>query len=404
MDTKVDSKAPVLKKAWDKFNASMEASRQAIEAAKSFDDPAHRAQGYYSLMEAQAMAYNWVVAPRLNHPRIFTHTAWATYLYTIAGNCPDIIYSVLPLDGKHTYRVRGRHGDVRLLLMQVMNKPMGVEGSRCTGNYEFAKSDSGSDVIDIILSPTRQEGNWVPLDPESDLNVVFLRRFLLDWEEDPGEIDIEMIGELKGYDELSETALAKRIEMAADFNLAIIKNWGIGFYEFVMKMSGDKFNSWTNIPGEVMANIAGSATCNYAFLPFDIKPDEAIVIEMDVPEGSAYWSFQLIDVWDKSLDFMHEQTDFNMKGAAIDADGKVRAVISFSDPGIKNWLNPMGRHQGICALRNYRSKTFTNPICQLVKTSDIFKHLPADTVKVTSQERKASVERRRPAILRLYRG
>ena len=91
MDVKAESKSPILKKAWDKFNASMEASREAIEATKNFDDPAHRAQGYYCLMEAQAMAYNWVVAPRLNHPRIFTHTAWATYLYTIAGNCPDII-------------------------------------------------------------------------------------------------------------------------------------------------------------------------------------------------------------------------------------------------------------------------------------------------------------------------
>lgn len=400
----MESKAPILKKAWDRFNASMEASRQAVEATSHFDDPAHRAQGYYCLLEAQAMAYNWVVAPRLNHPRIFTHTAWATYLYTIAGNCPDIIYSVMPLDGRYTYRVRGRYGDVRLLLMQVMNKPMGVEGSRCTGNYEFTKANGGRDEVDIILSPTKQEGNWVPLDPASDFNFVYLRRFLLDWDEDPGEIEIEMIGKQEGYDELSETALAKRIEMAADFNLAIMKNWSIGFYDFVMKMAGNKLNTWTNIPGEVMANIAGSASCNYAFLPFDIKPDEAIVFEMEVPEGSAYWSFQLTDVWDRSLDFMHEQTDFNMKAAAIDADGKVRAVISFTDPGIKNWLNPMGRHQGICALRNYRSRTFSNPTCQLVKASEVGNYLPAATAKVTPQERKASVERRRPAILRLYRG
>ena len=400
----MDSKAPILKQAWDKFNASMEQARQAIEATPRFDNPAHRAQGYYALLEAQAMAYNWVIAPRLNHPRIFTHTAWATYLFTVAGNCPDIIYSILPLDGRHTYRVKGRHGDVRLLLMQVLNKPMGVEGGRCTGNFEFCKADTGQDEIEIILSPEKHEGNWVQLDPTSDMNVTVMRRFLLDCEEDPGHLDVEMIGELQGYDEQDEAAVARRIGMAADFNLAVIRNWGIGFYDFTMKMANNTLNAWTTIPGELMANIAGSASCNYAFLPFDIKPDEAIIIEMDPPQDSVYWSFQIVDVWDKSLDFMHNQTDFNMGSAAIDSDGKVRAVLSFDDPGVTNWLDPMRRAQGIVALRNYRSKTFTTPSAKVVKAVDVAKHLPADTKRVTADERRRCVGRRRAAILQLYRG
>ena len=400
----MDSKSPVLKKAWDKFQLSMETARQAIEATPRFDNPANRAQGYYALIEAQAMAYNWVVAPRLNHPRIFTHTAWATYLFTVAGNCPDIIYSILPLDGRHTYRVRGRHGDVRLLLMQVLNKPMGVEGGRCIGNYEFCKADTGQDEIEIVLSPEKHEGNWVPLDPASDFNVIVIRRFLLDWEEDPGHLEVEMIGELAGYDEQDEAAVARRIEMAADFNLAVVKNWGIGFYDFTMQMANNTLNAWTNIPGELMANIAGSASCNYAFLPFDIKPGEAVIIEMDPPQDSVYWSFQIVDVWDKSLDFMHNQTDFNMGSAAIDGDGKVRAVLSFDDPGVANWLDPMRRAQGIVALRNYRSKTFTTPTAKVVKAAELRQHLPDDTTFVSTEERCVTVARRRPAILQLYRG
>ncbi len=403
----MESKSPVLKAAWDKFNASMENARQAIEATPRFDNPENRAQAYYALMEAQAMAYNWVVAPRLNHPRIFSHTAWATYLFTLGGNCPDIYYSILPLDGRHTYRVRGRHGDVRLMLMQVLNRPMGVEGSKCTGNFEFAKSDSGKDEIDIILSPAEpkdNKANWIPLDPDSDLNMIVMRRFLLDWREDPGELEIEMIGELDDYNELDESRIARRIEMAADFSLAMIKSWAIGLWEFMMQLGGGKVNEWVEIPGQMMAAIAGSATCNYVFLPFVIKPDEAVIVEMDVPVGSAYWSFQTFDAWGKSLDYMHNQTDINMGRAVIDNDGKVRAVIGSSDPGVANWMDAMGRHQGICALRNYRSLTFTTPTAKVVKAVDVRKHLPTDTRLVTTEERRKIVGSRRPAILDLYRG
>jgi hypothetical protein len=101
---------------------------------------------------------------------------------------------------------------------------------------------------------------------------------------------------------------------------------------------------------------------------------------------------------------MHEQTDINMKSIVVDADNKVRAVISFDDPGVANWMNPMGRAQGICALRNYRSKSFSNPTVRVVKASEVKKHLPAATKMVTPTERRKVIEHRRVAILRLYRG
>lgn len=404
MQINTESKSPILKAAWDKFHASMELARQEVEKAPRFAHPDNRAQAYYALIEAQAMAYNWVLAPRLNHPRIFIHTSFATYLYTIGGNCPDIVYSVVALDGRHTYRIRGRHGDVRLLLMQVFNKPVGVEGWRCTGNYAYSRHDDGNDQVEVVLSATPHEGNWVPLDPDSGFNMILMRRFLLDWNEDPGELDIEMQGELADYDELDEVQMAQRISMAADFNLAVIKMWGIGFLDLTLQLAGGKCNVWGGAPGEQLGNYAGSASCNYAFMAYELQPDEAIIVEMEPPAASAYWSFQLVDVWNKSLDFMHRQTDINMKRATIDADGRMRAVICFEDPGIANWLDPMGRAQGICALRNYRSATFTTPSARVVKFAELMQHLPSDTRRVTPEQRRDAIAARRKGLLRLYRG
>jgi hypothetical protein len=397
----METKAPVLKAAWDHYYESLEIARQELEATVRFDNPEHRAQGYYMLMEAQAMAYNWVVAPRLNHPRIFTHTAWITYLYSIPANCPDIIYSILPLDGRYRYRLRGRYGDVRMMLMQVFDHPMGTAKANCTGNYEFTPHENGAE-IDIILSATEQPGNWIPLDGESRFNMVIFRQFLIEGDSDKGELVIEMLDQHQDYDEASEHHMAERIHQAAEFMLATIRNFCLRFYDFVMQVSGGKQNTWGVIPGEQMQNIAGSSTCCYAFLPIEIREDEALIVEFTPPAKSIYWSFQLFDVWSKSIDFMHAQTDMNMENMVVDNDGKVRVVISLQDPGTANWLNPLGRHQTVCAWRNYRSSDAFDHSCQKVSFADIGKHLPTDTRYFEPAQRTAFVKKRRQAILKLY--
>lgn len=400
----MNDKSPVLASAWKKYHESLETARQAVEQNPRFADSEQRAQAYYALLEAQAMAYNWFVAPRLNHPRLFTHTAYATYLFTLGGNCPDFRYGVMPLDGRYEYRLKGSFGDLKLMLVQVFNRPMGCEGSVCTGNYEFVRPENDDNHIEIVFSAKEQPGNWIPLDGNSDMNFVFIRRLMLDLADEPDNLDVEMIEELDDYDELDETAMAKRIEMAGDTQLAIVRNWVLGFYEFAMKMSGGEVNKWGHVPGEMMKDIAGSDTCNYSFLPFDIADDEAIVIEQEPPPDSFYWSFQLVDPWLKSLEFMHAQSDFNMKHAAIDDDGMVRAVICLKDPGVANWLDPVGRRQGVCAFRNYRSTSFPDPDCRKVKVEDLMDVLPSGTRMVTLEERRAAVAKRRTTILAHYGG
>ena len=108
---------PTLVEAWDKYYAGIDAARQAMEATPRFrDNPDHRAQMYYSLAEAQAMAYNFAIAPRTDQPYFHTHS-WFSYFYTLGGTCPDFYYGTLFLDGKNSYRIKGRFGDLKLILM-----------------------------------------------------------------------------------------------------------------------------------------------------------------------------------------------------------------------------------------------------------------------------------------------
>jgi len=396
------SKSPLLKAAWDDYYASLETARQEVEACPRFDNPAHRAQAYYLLMEAQAMAYNWVLAPRLNNPRIFTHTAWITYLYSLPANCSDFIYSNMPLDGRYRYRLRCRFGDVRMMMLQVFNGPMGIPSAQCTGHYEFLPSQDGEDMVEIVLSADKQEGNWISLDRASRFNMVIFRRVILVGDTDPGDLQIEMLDTYEGYDETSEAAVAERINLATEFQLATVRNYMLNFYDFVSSLSGGKQNAWGVVPGNQMGSIAGSSACTYAFMNVDLEEDEALLIEMTPPRESIYWGYQLYDVWSKSFDFMHRQTDLNMESIHIDGDGKARVVVSLKDPGVANWLDTTGRFQSSMAYRNYRSTDAFDQRTEVVKIADLKDKLPSDTKWVSPQERKTIAAKRRPAILGLY--
>jgi hypothetical protein len=78
-----------------------------------------------------------------------------------------------------------------------------------------------------------------------------------------------------------------------------------------------------------------------------------VIVEQELP-NSAYWGFQLGDVWSRPIEPMHRQSDINGRRAVVDADGRVRAVISQPDPGVPNWMDPGGRTEVVIVTRNYR--------------------------------------------------
>src|SRR4030095_4447797 len=74
---------------------------------------------------------------------------------------------------------------------------------------------------------------------------------------------------------------------------------------------------------------------------FDIAPDEALVIETEMRAQVRYWSIQLADLLSNGLDWFNCQSGLNGHQARLDSDGKFRAVVAMSDPGVPNWLAPL---------------------------------------------------------------
>lgn len=397
---------PVLAEAWQRFHTAQQTVLGWMQDTPRYKDvPQHRAKAYHTLMEALAMAYNFAVAPRMHHPRLQVMTGWQTDFYTLGQNCPDFHYAVLMLDGAQTYRLTGDMGDCPLILLQVLNHLSGHPESKAIGNHDlgdFAKGDGRS--FDIVLSADHHNGDWIPLDRDCDRHFILVRRAMNAPTDTPARLNIERISPIPDnhYDaeEFDEATMARRIDAATGFLEYLIRDFNISLFDFY-RNTGGGFNHMAFLPGTITSQV-GSPSSNYAMAVYDLAEDEALVITLDALPDGQFWTFQTGDVWSRSLNFTHRQTSLTMRQVNVDSDGAFRAVVSHRDPGVRNWLDTCGRLQGTVVFRNYKATTQPVPRTEKVKLADLDRYLPADTARISADERAAALTARRQAYLKLY--
>jgi hypothetical protein len=83
---------------------------------------------------------------------------------------------------------------------------------------------------------------------------------------------------------------------------------------------------------------------------FRLAPDEALVIEF-VPPATRYWTVTLENIWHECIDPRRRNSSITNAAAVADAAGKVRVVVSETDPGVENWIDTGGRHRGWMTIR-----------------------------------------------------
>ena len=407
-DTAMNDAAPesAVQAAWHRYLAMLDDMRVKIEAAPQFvAHPDQRGMAYRHLMEVQAMTYNFVVAPRTAHPRLFRNTAWQTEFYSIGGNGPDFDYRTLFLDGQHTYRLSGRFNDSRNVFAQLNNKTAGLEGSRNIASLDFRDFQYASDgSFSVILSADRHDGNWIELLRDADYQWMMFRPTVETWDEVAAELTIERISPIPDgscdSDEYSEAVIARRIDAAAAFARYVLTDWTIGYVPLVLRSAGEtnKFAVFsTEDAGEL-----GSPVAQYLQCVFEVERDEALILEFDEEPNGAYWSLQLYDVWQHSLGLRTRQTTLNGRQMSKDKDGAVRIVLSYRDPGVVNWLDNAGYTRGEVTWRNYKVTKNVPHRIHRMKFEKIAAHLPPETPRISPEQRAAELVRRREAYLRRH--
>ena len=75
-------------------------------------------------------------------------------------------------------------------------------------------------------------------------------------------------------------------------------------------------------------------------------------------------------------------------------------MISHRDPGVANWLDAGGHTVAPITARYYNAVSKPIPVLKRVKFDDLNNHLPADTARVTPEERQVLLRRRRDSVVR----
>jgi hypothetical protein len=392
-----------MNEAWRSYRAIVEEMREVVLAQPWAHDQKSRARIEYAIQEIQAVTYNHVIAPRPDYPSLYIQTAFQPVIYSCMMHPADFLNRRSFLDGRRRYRIVGKRGNSLFVDFQIINVYYGQDNPKNIGNYDLDKFAIDADgSFEIFLSAEPHPGNWIKLDPSTgDRNFLNIRESFGVVEGERGaEMYIERIDDAPGTLEFDEAALIDRLDRAARFYRFAVEEW-------IIKLNKDILdNVGTNqIFLDSFAANQGGGNNPSAIYPtgvWRLEPDEALILESEVPDAK-YWNVQLGDICWRVLDYAYHQTCINNFHAHLNEDGRFRAIISHEDPGVANWLDPMDNSQGIFIFRFYRFDRPVTPTAKKVKLSEIWDHLPADTRRMSKEERAAKQVKQTRAVRARYR-
>ena len=128
---------------------------------------------------------------------------------------------------------------------------------------------------------------------------------------------------------------------------------------------------------------------------WDLGPDEALVIETDIPRAR-YWGLQLATLgWFEQVDPIQRITSINQHQAIPGQDGRIRFVIAHADPGVPNWLDTAEHRDGLLTYRWFWPEMDPTPTSRVVKLADVRNVLPAKTATIDAQARRDEIRTRK---------
>jgi hypothetical protein len=319
------------------------------------------------------------------HPVLCVQRTSTDDIVTWGMECPDCIYTRAVLRGGESYRLFGNRGTARYVGLQTMN------GIAATANELVDELDVDADGnFEVVLSPDERPGNWMRI--EGDHPTLTVRHFFYDWDtEVASSLHIERLGDAvdSNGDSLDPAAAVSRQLVAlGDFvhdNLAF-------FLQFGAAAPPNGF-----LPPIDRTDIGAAAENRPVIGRWELHPDEALIVEVEPPEG-IYWSFSIGNPWWETIHYGRHQSSLNAHQAAVDSDGVVRVVLCERDPGVANWLDTAGHSNGPIILRCVRTETAPTPSTRVVPFDQVHAELPPDTTTVDAEERASILAGRRKAV------
>jgi hypothetical protein len=371
--------------AWDNFTDQLrQIGHQMIAKLpdRLRDDPQVRQEAGRLLLEALASRTIAAISADGNHPMFLP-----TMNLTLNAGTPnaDTTYRSAVITAGGEYRLRGEIGSLRVLML-------GQSGHNFDDFKTLHLDKAGH--FDVILSPIRPQGytgDWWQLAPT--VKSLLLRQVAFDWatERDP-RVSIERLDKPVERPRPDAADLEQRLNGLAAAT-------GKSALMFVDHVEGLRQQGFLNRLHEFdVSHLGGLVGQFYYEGAYELKPEEALIIQAKVPSGCAYWSILLTNDIYETTDWYNNQSSLNGSQARVDRDGLVRFVVSSKDPGVPNWLDTAGYPSG--AIQGRWNGCANNPIptVQRVASADVRQYLPADTPVISPAQRDEALRERRSEV------
>lgn len=441
-----------LRAAWDRMIAELERARDAIDDPSLMPPPENErmlAEGYRYLM---GFMHGGVERAFFEDPArpFFRHALHILNKGTIDN--PDAIYFVAPLDGHRSYTLRGQapapgRKPPHYLIFELTDGCIaGDSGSLAelrpglkaqTGwidSTQLAFEADGS--FEILLAPepptgfagnfvaTRRETTRPGPDGSNERHACYVsgRQLFQDWEnEDPFHLTLTAAEPVDAPPPYGAADAAAQLRRFGELVRGQMHFWN-QFYTILLEThgkhpgglgekDGPRFmprNAFNPVNAASGATGGGQATNLYAGGVFELEPDEALLVENEIPVPPQFTGFGLANLWGESLDFACHQSSLNGFQAETDSDGVIRYVVAHRDPGIANWLDTTGHREGFLTPRWSYSEIpdrehWPRIRARKIAFVEIQQALPPSTRRVGDSERREAIRIREAHVRRRYR-
>jgi hypothetical protein len=333
----------------------------------------------------------------------------------LGGDNADFVYLQAWIDGESVYKISGNRGTARFLNFTVqgprpekdvyygadhpnLHEPFGdTPEANLTGDDLVTEWD-GSFVL-YVGGPERGP-NWLPTTPGS--RKLFLRQGFDDWSETSAQMRIERIDMTGPRAVPTPEDLTTAMAWAGDFLTGAMRDWPDRELEIGSLYGEPEPNVFpaARFEGEAEERDARRGRV-IVTMPWRLASDEALVFEF--PDDGAFWMLTNMGAFWNSMDYLYRPVSWTPARTAVDADGRVRLVLAHDDPGVHNWIDTQRFAEGYLTFRSIGSRALPEVTTRVVPASEVYDALPADTRRVTPEERIVQLHRRFDAIRRRFR-
>lgn len=319
-----------------------------------------------------------------NDPDCPTFFNLITPIQKMGGDGPDHIVFIAPLNGKRSYKIKGkRTGEVYISYTVHTGDKETMWGADVVSDLNDRQIEFDKDGnYEIILSTEQRAGNWMALN--DDTICVISRHYYLN--ETPAQSDntISPITSIVALEATTPPLPLRPAEFARKLKGVI--GYMKGYTVNHPPRSPDTVPSWLSlVPNQLKQPILwsddprgsgfGAVDNAYSACPFVLGPEEALVIEGLMPE-CVYANVTMWNRYLQSFDYRYRQAGLNKAQIEMDADNRFRIILAHKNPGVKNWLDTEGRSFGTLYWRFLLPEgEIETPVCSVVRFAELHKSL-----------------------------